>query len=156
MKKILFEGLLVGLFLLIGVNYAQNVRTALKTPIIHSQKELQSFLEKSITRKSNHPSFQQSLLKSSNANSAFVADTAIVKSTWGDSRYSFIYDSKGKVASAITENLKNGRFEFRYRDSYTYDGTSKTKTKLVEKWFNGNWINDSRTTCVYDLAGNEV
>lgn len=156
MKKILSEGLLVGFFLLLGVSYAQNLRTAQKTPIIPSQKELLSSFERNATRKCNYPPLPQTLLKSSNTNSTFVADTVVVQSTREDSRYSFTYDSYRKIASELYEYLNNGRFEFRYRKLSTYDNTNRTKAILVESWNNGQWNLNSRSIYSYDNAGKEI
>ncbi|MFA7418318.1 MAG: T9SS type A sorting domain-containing protein [Melioribacteraceae bacterium] len=118
----------------------------------HPYQKLQTFLERK-TFLQNKPN---PLSKISTANSSFVVDTVVSKTTYNTERYSFSYDAKGRVVSKITENLKNGQFEKRYCESYTYDSVTHTKTKLVEKYFNSNWINDSRTISVCDVAGNEI
>ena len=155
MRKLSFEGILVGIFLLSEVLNAQNFEKVQNYPN-HPYQKLQSFLERKTFLQNKPNPLPKHLSKISTANSSFAVDTVVSKTTYNTERYSFSYDAKGKVASKITENFLNGQFEKRYRDSYTYDNVNHTKTRLVEKYFNGNWINDSRTISVYDDAGNEI
>ncbi len=154
MKKIFSEGLLVGLCFLNGVCFAQYRRELERFPIILAQKQSLNIQERINSNKAVLSFAKPILSKVSNTNSAYLIDTVIEKTSWGDSRYSYGYDANGRVVSWQYEYSRDGKFELGYRELSTY--SNKTKTKVVERWNNGKWNLDSRDNSTYDNYGNEV
>ena len=156
MKKLLIEGLLVGFFLLIGVGYAQNFNLNSKSfPRSHSNY-LQNPLDKLSPQAYDLMSNVKRPLQKSKDIIPFLVDTAIVSGTENNYRYSFAYDSKGKVKSQLKEILKNNKYENLERDSYLFDYENNSESFEEQRWENGEWKIVAMYTRSYNSEGNEI
>ncbi len=68
------------------------------------------------------------------------------------------YDAQGRRINFLWESWSNGKLNISYTDSYTYKNNSNwhTDTDLQQDWSNGQYINSSLSTSIFDSSGHEV
>jgi len=156
MKKILFEGFLVAVFLLNGVLCAQNIVFDTNDLSFALSKNSQNILSNRLSKFHDFRFKTNYKLKKIIDQIPFLVDTVTAIETKENYRYSFTYDSKGKVKTQLKEILKNNKYENYERDNYSFDYESNTESHRVQRWENGEWKLVGMSTRTYDSNGNEI
>lgn len=155
MKKLLSVKLLVVLFLFSELCNAQKFNSTFDRSPLSSRKAFSNSLDVQTYPFKNF-SGEQFRYNRVNTNSIYKIDTVIEKSTFWNAKYTYTFNSKGKVQEKATSYMVNPGFQTNYRQTYLYDDAKRTNVVLTEKYYNGLWLNDSRTTYCYDDTGNEI
>ncbi|TAL68639.1 MAG: T9SS type A sorting domain-containing protein [Bacteroidetes bacterium] len=83
-----------------------------------------------------------------------ISSVMAYSSSGTESKYTYTYDSNGKLLTLLKEDLIDGQWSVSRQVTYTNDVNGNRLTFLSQQWLNGQWENLYQGNYTYDLNNN--